>query len=324
MTGSSGYALLPSGSSWLLLGTQDGWRTLANRTPPAVPTDGGLAIAGAGHTIAVAVGPYDRLLASPVLSSQAPAGDWTPVELPAGLADSRHALALDGTVVTAIVTGAGGRLLRRSGNGWVSLVTAIDLAPAGQLSLDSISWAAGGRGWLTGHGRSGTAVAFTSKDDGRTWMVVSDLPRDAVAALTPCGNSNGWQLPVLSSDGSVRVLRSADGATGWQLGAPIQTADQPSWTCADHTSWLLGVVSGANHLFISTDSGASWFDRGAVPSGLTDLSASSATNGFAAGQDGHSGLLWSVSIGGPGAKVGFSRLKLPSWIASLGRSHGSS
>lgn len=323
MTGaSSGYAVLPSGPSWVLLSTRDGWSQLGNATPAAVPTGGGIALAAANGEVAAGIGPYDQLISSPILTSSDPAHGWTPAELPAGLADSRHAIALDSGTTTAVLTGGGGSLVRRAAAGWTTLSTAKGLQPSGRLTLDSISWAAGGVGWLTGHGPAGTAIAFTSKDNGASWTPVPGLPGNATAALAPCGAGQSWQLPVLAADGTVRVYRSTDGGQRWQPGASVPVAgNQPVWGCHGDGTWLLGVAAGGNRLLVSTDAGTSWRDAGAAPRGITDLAMVDASSGFAAGQVSTDARLWSVSVAG---SAGFQAITLPGWLSTIGGSGGDS
>ena len=61
----SGLVIWPAGSDWLVLSTTDGFAHVANRTPAAVNTEGGLAAAVAGSAEVVGVGAVDRLVARP-------------------------------------------------------------------------------------------------------------------------------------------------------------------------------------------------------------------------------------------------------------------
>lgn len=315
--GRSGYAVLPSGSAWVLVSTKDGWSHVANGTPPAVPTGGGISLATAGGQLAAGIGPHDQLITSPILTTSNPSHGWSPVELPAGLADSRHAVALDSGVLSAVLTGHGGSVVRRSGQGWATLTTGVTLDGTGRLSLDSISWGAGGLGWLTGHDRAGAAVAFATRDNGRSWTPVPGLGSTAVAALAPCGSGRSWHLPVLAADGSVRVLDSSDAGVSWHAGAAVQTnsGGEPVWGCRGANVWLVGSSGHQNRLFVSADSGSSWRDAGATPTGVTDLAVTDAGTGFAVGRGSAGALLWSVSTDG---SVAFHRLALPDWISTIG------
>ncbi|MCU1614878.1 MAG: Photosynthesis system assembly factor [Frankiales bacterium] len=313
----SGWAVWPSGGAWVLLHTVDGFGHVENRTPIGVPTDGGLIGDFAGERAAVAVGPVEQLLRSPLLSTAGTA-PWTPAELPGGVVRSRGAVALAGTGVTALTSGAGGTLLTQRGGSWHAAVDARALPGASGLALDSVTWAGDSVGWLTGHGRPGGAVAFGTTDAGVTWTPVRLPGSDDVAALAPCGDGAGWSLPVLDSTGHIQVLRTRDGGGTWTAGQPLPVAvGEPAWGCSGDAVWVVAASGPANAVFSSADGGATWTKKGAAPAGLTDLSPTGAGRGFAASGGRHPSL-WSVD--GDGAR--FTRVPLPSWVAALGAATG--
>ncbi|MDX6231703.1 MAG: hypothetical protein QOH68_662, partial [Nocardioidaceae bacterium] len=89
-SGDTGWAVWPSGSSWLILRTSDGWSHVTNATPIGVPTNGGLVLdATSGGSVAVAVGAYDRLLSSPLLTKGRATAAWRPAELPGAVTNAR-------------------------------------------------------------------------------------------------------------------------------------------------------------------------------------------------------------------------------------------
>lgn len=313
---SHGTATVPSGKAWLLLGTADGWRTVHNITPAAVPTGGGLALDQRTNLTALGVGAYDRLVDSPVLTTTDPAKGWIPEELPAGLADSQRAVAVDVDAVTAVTTTSGGTLLRLRNGQWQQVISAAGLDATHRLVLDSIVWATRGIGWLTGHTTGSGPVAFQTLDDGRSWTAVSDAPAGAVSALAPCGTGDDWQLPFLTADLSIRVSRSVDLGRSWALGAGIPAGSRtPAWTCRGSGSWLLQASGGGHRLWASGDAGMTWTSTGSAPSGVTGLAMIGPTTGYAVGRGTAGAELWSVTSSTPAR---FVTVALPAWVATIG------
>ena len=312
----SGWAVWPSGDSWLLLHTTDGFGHVSNATPVGVPTDGGLVAAAAGDGVAVAVGPVERLLTSPLLTG-AGSGTWTPFQLPGGVVGSRTAVAVEGGSVTALTSGSGGTLVRWTAGGWQRVATAASLPGADGLSLDGVAWADGSLGWLTGRGAAGSAVAFRTGDGGRTWTAVPGGD-DAVAAWAPCGQGAVWSLPEVDGAGHVRVLRTTDGGATWTPGEELpRPAGEPAWGCAGNELWLAGGSAHGDEVYASSDGGRTWTASSAAPRGLTDLTPTGGGQGYAASR-GDAAVLWRVS--GDGAT--FTRIGLPAWVAALGARSG--
>lgn len=317
---SAGDAVWPSGTSFVLLHTVDGWRHVTNITPSAVPTGGGLAIATSSRELVVAVLPFDRLVVSPVLTRTSTGGIWSADELPGGLRPGRGAVALGPGGVTAILATGGGTVVQKGPHGWVILSSASRLMPGGPLRLDSLSWAEDGRrGWLTGHGPAGSPVAFTTNDSGQAWepIPIPGLASDAVAALTPCrAGGRTWTLPVVRARGTISVASSADDGATWSTGVAVRVPlGVPAWGCHGAQVWLLGGSANGDHVYSSANFGATWSDQGLAPVGISDLIPTGGHEGFAASATKKGAVLWAVRRDGGS----FSPLALPSWVAAVGQ-----
>lgn len=311
----AGWAVWPSADSWLLLRTSDGWQHVANGTPVAVPTGGGLVTAVSISRVAVAVGPHDRLTRSPLLTRDGNAGGWNPAQLPGAVVDSRSAVSVAAGRSSVVLSDAGGTLVAGSKNSWTRLTDATTLAAGGDLRLDGVTWANSTVGWLTGHGRSGTATAFQTVDAGHTWMALPAAGGIAVASLAPCGNGAGWLLPVIADDGFLKVRRTVDLGRTWVTGASLPVpSGTPAWGCRGNEVWMAARAGRSDHVFASHDGGVSWADNGPAPNGLTDLSPTGNGSGFAASTSSKGPVLWSVTDDGKR----FTPRALPGWVASLG------
>ncbi len=317
---SAGWAVWPSGGSWLLLATADGFQHVTNGTPLAVETSGGLTLTVAGSRVAVAVGAHERLLRSPVLVGAvgAAGSSWRPLELPGATSGARGAVSLASGGLTAVT--ATGAILRSSGTRWSTLTDAAKLSPDGRLHVDAITWASPRLGWATGHGPAGHALAFQTSDAGQSWRPVDGTSGTAIAALPACGAGSSWLLPVIDSTGQERLLRTADSGRTWSRGRPLVTPRLPAWACSGRQVWMAGLVGGSEHVFASADAGDTWSDRGRAPSGLSDLTLTGAGRGLAAsaGSGGRHPALWSVSADG----ARFTALPLPHWVAAVGDQTG--
>ena len=311
----SGDAVWPSGGAFLVLRTVDGWRHVTNITPIAVPTSGGLTMAASSDELVVAALPFDQMVVSPLLRSTSSGKSWSPGQLPGGLTLARESVSLGPRGVTAVLSEGGGTVVAEGQTGWGVLTGASRLVPGGQLRLDAITWSAGGRGWLTGHGPAGTTVAFTTTDSGLTWAAMVGLGSDAVAALTPCGADRTWTLPVVHAGGTMSIAASVDGGATWSTGAPLTVpVGPPAWGCHGQEVWMLGGAAGGDNMYSSADAGATWTDNGVAPAGVTDLAPTGGHAGFAATVTAKGAALWVVR--GDGAS--FSQVALPGWVATIG------
>ena len=317
----AGWAIWPSAESWVLLHTADGWRHVTNATPVAVPTGGGLVAAASPSSITVAVGAYERLTRSPLLSRVGDVGSWVPAELPGPVTNARNAVSVAAARTTVVLSDAGGSLVARTNGDWARLTDAATLSPGEDLRLDGVTWASATVGWLTGHGRAGRPMAFQTNDGGRDWAPVSTAAGSAVAALAPCGDANHWLLPVVTADGTMRVSRTTDGGRSWATGSALSLpAESPAWGCRGEQVWLSARAGSVDHVFASHDGGAVWTDAGRAPDGLTDLTPVGGGNGYAASTTSAGAKLWTVS--GDGAH--FAEVPLPAWVARLGASMSTS
>jgi hypothetical protein len=312
-----GWAVWPSRQSWLVLQTADGWRHVRNATPVGVPTEGGLALSASAGSVAVAVLPYDRLLSSPLLTAaanQTGATTWDPRELPGAAVDARASVAVGLDGPAAVLRRGGGTVVMGRAGGWTTLTDPARLAPGRGLRLDSITWGGNGLGWLTGHGPAGSPVAFQTGDDGAIWSALP-FATGNVAALAPCGSGTVWVLPVRTGGGRLVFRRTVDGGRTWQVSGSLPAAaGLPAWGCRGDTVWSVGRRGDADDVFASDDGGAHWTDRGPAPDGLVDLAPVGDGIGFATTEHDNEATLWSVR--GDGAAM--HRLRLPSWVATLG------
>lgn len=312
--GAAGLAVWPSGHSWLLLRTTDSWKHVGNRTPVAVPTGGGLVTAVSGKSVAVAVGPYERLTQSPVLTGGS-TGSWRPTQLPGAVSNARAAVSIAADRVSAVLAVGRGTVVVQVGNRWKHVTDASSLAPRGGLRLDGITWASETIGWLTGHGQAGTAVAFQTTNAGQHWSPLPEATGRAVAALAPCGEKANWLLPIVTGDGTVRLDHTADGGKTWAMGASVPLpSGSPAWGCRGDQAWMAGLAGRTERVFASNDGGATWANAGAAPRGLTDLAPTGNGAGFAASSTSHGPKLWSVTGGG----ARFTSLELPDWVSAVG------
>lgn len=315
---SIGYATWPSGDQWVLLATRDGWRTINNATPVAVPTGGGLVVAAASGEIAAAIGPYHRLTVSPVLRRSVSSAVWQPAQLPDAVVDDRSAVALRAGRVTAVTAATGGTVVAADGGRWATLVTGRQLGGDG-LHLQTVSWADARVGWVTGHGRAGSRVAFQTVDAGAHWSPLPVTGAATIVALAPCGAGLRWLLPVIG-DGDIRIWRTEDQGRNWTSGAALPlAAGAPAWGCAGTSVWMSAASKGRDYVFASADGGRSWNNQGAAPAGLESLTLAGGGNGYAISHAGSTDTLWAVS--GDGAT--FTSRVVPGWVASIGAASGS-
>lgn len=300
----SGIAVWPSGSAWVLLSTDDGFRHVTNRTPQGVETNGGLVVATTSGAAVVAVGAHERLLRSPVLTTDH-TWRWDAGELPGAVAGSRGAVTA--APATAVVTAHRGTLERRTASGWTPVVAASTLAPG--LTVNAVGWASTRVGWLTGSGH-GIATAYGTQDGGATWTPVPHTAGEVTGGLPPCGSGPSWVLPTVRSDGTLVVLRTSDTGAHWTAGAPVRVGSAaPVIGCAGAVVW----VDASDWIRSSADGGASWSERGAAPADLSDLTPTVDGTGFAASGGSHPAL-WRVT--GDGSR--FIRITLPDWVSALG------
>ena len=323
----SGLLVWRSGSVSVLLTTTDGFRTVTNATPPAVPTDGGLLLARSGSHVLVGVLPTGALSVSPVLLGDGTPTGWSGGQLPGGLADRPEAVAFQGTALWALVgSGSSTELVTATAaeGPWQVAASASSLDPSQRLRLTGVRWTDATHGWLSGSAPAGRTVLFRQAVGG--WRPVPlAAPQGTAAALqeaasTPCGTGSDLvdlvtTRPSSGGPGTAVVERTADGGTSWRPGAPVALpAGDPAWACSAGRVWLAVPDGSAARLLASTDGGQAWQDEGTAPGPVTDLAITGADTGYAVTGEGTAARLWSVSASGQS----FAPVALPGWVAQLG------
>jgi hypothetical protein len=310
---STGFAVWPSGVRWIVLGTTDGWRTVQNRTPVAVPTDGGLVLAARDGQVAVGVLPYQQLTVSPVLRSLGSGRVWEPSQLPSALVAAPSSLSLsqhasfavlaDGSVVTAP---AGSSTWTRV-PGFGSTPDAA--RPTGVVFPD------GRAGFVTAAGPGDHPVLFTTAGSGGAWTPVRlPLTSPGVAvALPPCLVGTTWVAPV-SQDGRLDLFTAPTSHGPWTRGPDLAAPTTPLLACSSHRVWAVVHADGGDVLSTSAPGGA-WTTRGSVGGRLSSLAPVSDSEAFAAGAD-PSGV---VRITLPTDTTATTEpIPLPDWVATIG------
>jgi hypothetical protein len=308
-----GYAVWPSGVRWIVLGTTDGWRTAVNRTPVAVPTDGGLVLSARGPRVAVGVLPHEQLVVSPVLQSTGSARVWTPSQLPSALAATAAALARADGATYAVLADGSVVSAADGATSWTPATSAGLLAPGGGLSLSGVAFPDGRTGFVMGTGPSDRPVLFTG--GGSSWAAVG-LPvtgGGTATALPPCRAGATWVAPVVR-DGRLEVFTAADLAGPWTAGPGLDTTATPLVGCGPHVVWA-AVPDGGSDVLRTAAPGGAWTAHGDVGSHLASLAPVSDTGAFAADADATHVL--AISVAGEG-RATTTALPLPDWAATVG------
>ena len=313
MTGARpGLAVWPSGVRWVLLSTADGWRTVKNATPVAVPTDGGLVLAAAPDRAAVGVLPYQALTVSPVLSSVGASRTWTPTQLPSALASSPTALALTPGGAWAVL--ADGSVVTQSlaSTQWTTAATTASLDPTGGLSITGVGFPDGRTGFLAGSRSGAGSVLLTTTDGGKHWVDTGIAAGASASSYLPCRLGATWVAPVLS-DGRLSVRTSSSPTGPWSEGPALDGVTAPLVSCGPTMVWIGVPHGGSESLHGFTVVGA-WTSLGSVPRALVSLGAASDTVAYAAAEDDASVVLELTT----GPTLGVTEVHLPDWVASIG------
>jgi hypothetical protein len=329
MTGpGSGLLVWSSGSASVLLASSNGFRTLTNATPPAVPTDGGLVLARQGGRLLVGIMPTGALTSSPFLVGDGTRTGWTAGELPGALARWPEAVALQGSTIWALLGGgASSRLVESADAGlsWQVLAQAKALDPTGRLVLTGVRWTDPAHGWLSGVGPAGRPLLFTTNTGGRAWHSVPLAPvpgatsKAEESSSTPCGTGTSLVSlvvthPSAGGPGQTLVERTSDGGARWDAGAVVAVpTGEPVWACGSGLLWLAVPGRSSGRLLVSTNAGLTWQDSGTPPGQVSALAITGAGSGYAVTGQGSSALLWSVSDAGSR----FAPIPLPGWVAKL-------
>jgi hypothetical protein len=314
MTGAQvGYAVWPSGVRWVVLGTTDGWRTVVNRTPVAVPTDGGLVLSARGARVAVGVLPFQQLLVSPVLQSSGPGRVWTPSQLPSALAATTSALARAEGATYAVL--ADGDVVTEPDGSptWSRVTSAKQLAPDGGLSLTGVAFPDGRTGFMMGTGPSDRPVLFTGS--GSSWTAV-DLPLTgggAATALPPCLAGTTW-VALVARDGVLDMFTAPDPAGPWTAEPELVTKATPLVGCGPNRVWAAASMGSSDVLSVAP-LGGGWTPLGDLGTHLVGLTVVSDSSAF--GADADPTRIVSISVV-PDGKVATTSIPLPDWVATVG------
>jgi hypothetical protein len=337
-SGTHGLLVWSGDGATVALATGDGFRTVSNQTPPAVPTDGGLVVSVAGRRIAVGVRASGALTVSPFEVGDGSRAGWTGGQLPGELSGWADGVALDASTAWAVVAHGGpaasgaavsadSQLVESadSGASWKVAAQANVLDSSGELTLTGVRWTDSTHGWLAGFGRAGSTVLFSSQSDASQWQPVQLAPPPGAsawafeAASTPCGTGKDLvtllvSQPATRASGQALIERSSDWGAHWSAGAPVPlAAGEPVWACGAGSLWLAVHGPSAARLLVSTDAGATWRQGGTAPGALSALAVTGRGTGFAVTGEGVKARLWAVSGGG----ARFAPIPLPSWVDKL-------
>jgi hypothetical protein len=313
MTGAdTGYAVWPSGVRWIVLGTTDGWRTVTNRTPVAVPTDGGLVLEAETGRVSVGVLPFQQLTVSPVLTSDGSTRLWSPTQLPSGLAPSSTAIGRSTASTWAVLADGSVVSLRDGASSWTRSTSARELDATGTLTLTGVSFAHGSTGFLTATRKSSGPTLFSTTDAGLTWHDSRlRTSGSAVRAWTPCFIGTSWVAPVQVDDRLV-LMTSANPDGPWRAGSPAPVAGPALVTCTPQR--VVAVVpDNGSDTFFAAGPGTGWTALGSSGRHLVSVTAASDTVAF--GADADSSQVLRVELSDP---VRIDGLVLPAWVATIG------
>jgi hypothetical protein len=305
-----GYAVLPSGDRWVLIGTDDGWRSVTNATPTSVPTDGGLIVAAAGPRVALGVLPHELLTVSPVFGSVDAARRWTPGQLPGGLA-AGASLSVSRVATVALLRDAGGSIVGsgRSRGPWRVLATASSLAPG--VTLRSVASFPSGLVVVTATGPSAGPLLLDRSSRTSSWHSVT-LPAPGsggiVSVYPPCQVSGGWLVPV-ATQGSLWLASSSSLSGPWQHGTSIKVGAAPVIACGPTSVW----VYTDDSLTLQVGDADRWLTSGQLSEPLTALSVINQTAALATATT--SDHLLRVILR---PSISAQRIPLPDWVQSVG------
>jgi hypothetical protein len=312
---STGYAVWPSGVRWIVLSTNDGWRTVVNRTPVAVPTDGGLVLAATSSRIAVGVLPHEQLSVSPVLQTPPAPVSWQPSQLPDALLATAGSLAAGPTATWAVL--AGGRSVVSSAAGtdtWTTSVTTSALDPQPGLAITGVAFAGDitGTGFLTARGPAARPVLFVTTDAGSSWQPAGlPLGSGTAESLAPCQVGSTWMAPVVSG-GRLTVYTSTAPAGPWVAGPALPAEGEPVAACGPDRLWV-ATHHGSTEELRTQAPGGPWVLAGPLDGTVTSLAAVDRGRAFATFAD--PARIEALSVG---AGVTASKVTLPDWVATIG------
>jgi hypothetical protein len=309
----TGYAVWPSGVRWIVLSTDDGWRTVRNRTPVAVPTDGGLVIAARTGHVAVGVLPFQQLAVSPMLTSDGTTREWAPAQLPSALAATSTALARSSDATWAVLADGDVVTSTDSGATWSLSTSSRQLDPSGAVTISGVGFPDGSTGFLTTSSDGSTSPAlFVTRDGGRSWAD-SGLHTDGgvISTRVPCRIGAMWAVPVQIDDHL--VVATASATTGpWTLGQALPDSGAALISCTPRRV-VAGVGAGDSEQLYAAAPGDPWSSLGRLDHGIDSLAAISDSTAIATDAD--PSRMLDISLDG---SVRVTELVLPDWVATVG------
>jgi hypothetical protein len=300
------------------MATSDGWHTVVNRTPLGVPTDGGAIVSADATNVDVGVLPFRLLKVSPLLTSSTGGVRWEASQLPAGLNDSPHAVARRDQTTFAVLANGVVVVSQGSSGKWSTLTVAKTLDPSGGFLPSGIASPDGKALVIFGTSKSAETAAYVSNNGGLSWQALR-LPTaaaGAVTSLSPCRSSTGWLIPLLTSKGVV-VNRAARVGGPWTSApAPIPVIN-PVTVCGAGRVWLSVTRDSQSNLWTLDQSGP-WRNTGSVAARIISIAPISASRAFAATADQTVIATLTISTSSTSSSLTLGKVKLPSWVSTVG------
>jgi hypothetical protein len=308
-----GYAVWPSGVRWIVISTSDGWRTVINRTPLAVPTDGGMVLAATSQSVVTGVLPFHLLTISPVLTSSNLGKAWTGSQLPGALIDSPHALARIGDTTYALLAKNAGLVAQRDGQQtWSIVAHPATIDTSALFKPNSISSPDGKTLVVAGTASTVARAAYASTDAGVTWAPLAlAASAGTVTADAPCATPDGWLVPVHTTAGLV-INRAPSAQAPFTATPVVVPASNPVLACGGGLVWI-AVTEGDITKVVTVGQTGNAHSLGQVTARITDLAPTSATQAIAATSD-------VTSIGSLTTQPSLQLITtpLPPWVATVG------
>jgi hypothetical protein len=310
----TGFAVWPSGVRWIVLGTTDGWRTVQNRTPVAVPTDGGLVLAARGVHAAVGVLPYQQLTVSPVLRSTGSGRVWDPSQLPSALLPAPGSLSLSEHAAFAVLADGSVAMSSDGSSSW-SRVEGFGSSPSvSGTRATGVVFPDGRAGFVTVTGPGDRPVLFAGAEAAETWTPVG-LPLSGSApavALPPCLAGSTWVATVMQN-GRLLLFTAPTSRGPWTQGQGLAVPATPLVACSAHRVWAV-IPTDSEDVLATADLGGAWTTRGSLGGRVSSLAPVSDTEAFASDDDPGRVLRITLTSGATTTQP----LPLPDWVATIG------
>jgi len=319
--GNVGYATWPSGARWIVMKTSDGWNTVSNVTPMAVPTDGGLALEANPSGVAVGVRPYKLLTVSPVLVSTDGGAQWKPVQTPGALARGTDVATTTTNGVWVVLANSSVAYLPNGSSAWVTFTPhgfGPGFTPTAVSSPDGHVVVVGGRS--TAH-----TVAFVTPTDGRSWQTVIAPASGSTGAACQLGST--LALPLMTSTGITLMTRFGSESAWTAYPGPTGAGSSASLGCnrdaglwvAQHSGGRLKVWRTAvqgNAVMPGTQMGdlEPWEISPEIPVAVYSIAPVTADQGVAV--TANPTVITGIDVRGDAGRA--TPKPLPSWVATVG------